>query len=100
MTTPQERADKLVEAAILKLQQAKAKAAKIKAQAAAKMAKVERTKDTRRKILAGSVVLSRMDRGQLLQMLDTVLTRPDDRALFDLPPLALPAPLEGGQKQG
>ena len=83
-----------------KLAQAKEKAKKIEAAKKAKEAKAERTKDTRRKILAGSVVLSRMDRGQLVQMLDTVLTRPEDRALFNLPPLALPAPQEGGQGQG
>lgn len=88
-----------IKALELKLQQAKEKAKKIEAAKRAKEAKAERTRDTRRKILAGSVVLSRMDRGQLLSMLEPVLTRPDDRALFDLPPLAHQGQ-QGTQAQG
>ena len=61
-----------IKALELKLQQAKEKAKKIEAAKKAKEVKAERTKDTRRKILAGSVVLSRMDRGQLLSMLEPV----------------------------
>ena len=71
-----------------KLKQEKAKKQQIEARKRAAESKAKRSQDTRRKILAGSVVLSRMDRGQLLSMLEPVLTRPDDRALFDLPPLA------------
>jgi hypothetical protein len=53
-----------------------------------------RQDDTRRKILIGATVLARIDRHELdhteLQAwLDAHLTRPDDRALFELPPRAL-----------
>ena len=85
--TSPDRIQSQIEALELKLKQAKEKAKKLKAAQVAAAAKAERAKDTRRKILAGAVVLAKMDRGQLVQMLDTVLTRPDDRALFDLPPL-------------
>ena len=49
-----------------------------------------RRDDTRRKILAGAIVLARVEQGQISESefrgwLDTALTRPDDRALFDLP---------------
>jgi hypothetical protein len=52
--------------------------------------KGQRADDTRRKILVGSAVLSRVEKGEwpkdkFLSMLDGFLTRPDDRALFDLP---------------
>lgn len=48
--------------------------------------------DTRRKVLVGALVLGRvqsklMSREQLLADLDPFLTRDNDRALFDLPPL-------------
>ena len=86
MKTSPDRVQSQIEALELKLKQAKEKAKKIKAAQAAALAKAERAKDTRRKILAGAVVLAKMDRGQLVQMLDAVLTRTDDRALFDLPP--------------
>ena len=47
--------------------------------------------DTRRKILAGACVLDRADKDQasarhLKEILDAFLTKPQDRALFDLPP--------------
>lgn len=46
---------------------------------------------TRRRILAGTVLLAKVDAGQfdsrtLKRWLDKALTRPDDRALFGLPP--------------
>ena len=51
----------------------------------------ERKLDTRRKILIGSVVRANiaegvMDEKLLRGWLDQVLTRPDDRDLFNLPP--------------
>lgn len=57
----------------------------------AQAAKAERSRDTRRKVLVGAVILARVERGEwprekLLALLDTALTRPDERALFDLPP--------------
>lgn len=51
-----------------------------------------RREDTRRKILAGAIVLAKIDQGQfelesLMAWLDQSLTREDDRALFDLQPV-------------
>ena len=51
----------------------------------------ERKRDTRRKILAGACVLDRADKDpdaarHLRKILDAFLTKPQDRALFDLPP--------------
>ena len=50
----------------------------------------ERKRDTRRKILAGAMVLDRVARGDLSEQLfkadmDRFLEREQDRALFDLP---------------
>lgn len=52
----------------------------------------ERREDTRRKILVGACLLTRLQRGDLtrealLSMLDPFLTRSDDRTLFGLPPM-------------
>lgn len=46
--------------------------------------------DMRRKVLVGAVVLARVEQGLLqeavlLEWLDPVLTRPEDRELFKLP---------------
>lgn len=73
-----------------KLKQAKAKKQQIEARKRALETKEERAKDTRRKILVGAAILAKVDRGEwpkdkLLNMLDSSLTRLDDRALFDLP---------------
>jgi hypothetical protein len=50
----------------------------------------ERREDTRRKILVGACILTRVERGAmtreaLLALLDPFLTRADDRHLFGLP---------------
>ena len=59
----------------------------------ARLRTIESTKarkiDTRRKILAGACVLDRADKDQaaarhLKESLDAFLTKPQDRALFDL----------------
>lgn len=76
-----------------KLKQAKARKQKIEAQKRAAERKVERSQDTRRKILVGAAILAKVDREEwpkdkLLAMLDSTLTRIDDRVLFDLPPVA------------
>ena len=73
-----------------KLKQAKARKQKIEAQKRAAERKVERSQDTRRKILVGAAILAKVEREdwpkeKLLAMLDSTLTRNDDRALFDLP---------------
>ena len=72
-----------------KLKQAKAKKQQIEARKRTAEAKVQRSLDTRRKILVGAAILSKVERGEwprdkLLVMLDASLTRSDDRALFDL----------------
>ena len=76
-----------------KLKQAKAKKQQIEARKRALETKEERAKDTRRKILVGAAILTKVERGEwprdkLLAMLDSALTRTDDRALFDLPVIA------------
>lgn len=76
-----------------KLQQLKLRQQRLEARKRAGEALRERKATTRRKILVGGVVLAKVqqgeiDREQYLGWLDQVLTRADDRALFDLPPLA------------
>lgn len=72
-----------------KLKQAKAKKQQIEARKRSLETKAERAKDTRRKILVGAAILAKVERGEwprdkLLTMLDSALTRSDDRALFTL----------------
>lgn len=88
--------DAKIEALQAKLKQAKALKAKQEAQRRAKASKEERAKDTRRKILVGAAILAKVERGEwpkdkLVQMLDGFLTRPDERALFDLSPRGEPS---------
>ena len=83
-----------------KLKQAKAQKAKADARKKAVEAKAKRGQDTRRKVLAGALVLDMMERDEanrqrFMQRLDSYLTRPDDRALFDLPQKADTAPAAG-----
>ena len=78
-----------------KLKQEKAKKQQIEARKRAMESKKKRSEDTRRKILVGALILARVERGEwpqekLLAMLDAVLTRDDDRALFDLPAIQSP----------
>lgn len=73
-----------------KLKQLKALEQKAVARERAQNSARERKNDTRRKILVGAIVLARVEQGRLPQAelrawLDEALTRPDDRALFDLP---------------
>ena len=67
---------------------------------AARMSDTERKRDTRRKILVGAAVLAAVEHngipalrttGELLEWLDLRLTRPHDRAVFDLAPQATPS---------
>ena len=71
------------------LKQAKAQRQKVEARKRAAASKLTRQQDTRRKILVGAAILAKVERGEwpkekLLAMLETTLTRADDRALFDL----------------
>jgi len=87
------KAEEAVKIAKEKLKQAKALKQKQEAKQRAEDAKAHRTADTRRKILVGQAILAKVEGGdwpkdRLLEMLDKSLTRPDDRALFELPPKA------------
>lgn len=82
-----------IEQAEQRLKQLKALKQKQAARERAANAKRERAADTRRKILLGAFYLDQMERNealkaQIVQKLDAYLTRNDDRALFDLPPVA------------
>lgn len=73
-----------------KLKQERAKKQKIEARLRAVEQKRKRAEDTRRKILAGALVLELMEQDEqtkqrFLNRLDKYLTRADDRALFGLP---------------
>lgn len=57
-----------------------------------RLAKDERKKDTRRKILVGATILNETENDKELaekihKLLNSQLTRADDRSLFDLEPL-------------
>ena len=72
-----------------RLEQLKAKQQRIAARQRTLESRRSRKADTRRKILVGAVVMAKIDQGelnkaQLHRWLDEALTRPDDRALFDL----------------
>ena len=76
-----------------KLQQLKARQARTEARKRALLSRRARKDDTRRKILAGAIVLAKVASGELdgkrfREWLDQALTRADDRALFELPPVA------------
>ena len=92
--------DDTITALETRLKQAKAKKQQIEARKRAVEAKKKRSDDTRRKVLVGAVILAKVERGEwpkdkLLAMLDSNLTRADDRALFDLPATAAaPQPAE------
>lgn len=80
-----------------KLKQAKAFKQKIEARKKSVEAKAQRSQDTRRKVLAGTLVLGMMGndestRQRFTDRLNKFLTRDDDRALFGLEPLPKPAP--------
>jgi hypothetical protein len=81
--------DERIAALETKLKQERAKKQKIEARLRATEHKRRRAEDTRRKILAGALVLELMERDEstrqrFLQRLDNYLTRPDDRSLFGL----------------
>ena len=74
-----------------KLRQLKARQARVEARQRTLLSRRARKDDTRRKILAGAIVLAKIEAGELdpqrfRQWLDSALTRAEDRALFELPP--------------
>jgi len=92
MTDQISKAELEIETLKKKLQEAKARKAKIEARQRATESKKKRAEDTRRKILVGAAILARVESGKwpkdrLMEMMGEVLTRSDDRALFDLSPV-------------
>ena len=87
----QERIETLQE----RLKQLKVRQARVEARKRALVSRRARQDDTRRKILAGAIVLGKAQSGELdpklfRQWLDRGLVRDDDRALFDLEPATPP----------
>jgi septal ring factor EnvC (AmiA/AmiB activator) len=73
-----------------KLKQLKTHQARLEARKKALDSRRARKDDTRRKILAGAILLARVEQGKLPQeefrsWLNAALTRADDRALFGFP---------------
>ena len=73
-----------------RLRQLKVQQARAEARRRLQVSRQARRDDTRRKILLGALVLAKVDQGvlaaaDLQAWLDAALTRPADRALFDLP---------------
>jgi len=92
ITATEKAINEKIEKLEAKLKQQKAKRQQIEARRKSAESKAARAKDTRRKILVGAAILAKVDRGEwprdkLIAMLDTTLTRNDDRALFELDPL-------------
>ena len=91
--TPQQRLAELEEQQRKledELKQKRARIVRAKRRENAKLTNEKRKRDTRRKVLIGAAVLAKMEAGQmtneqLTRLLNGYLTRPDDRALFDLP---------------
>lgn len=82
-----------IEAQAEKLRKLKEQKAKAERRAKLIQQKQERTKDTRRKILLGAMLLEKIKRGEIdhdriRNDLDPFLRRNTDRELFGLPPLA------------
>ena len=78
-----------IEAQQKKLAQLKAQKQRIEAREKTKLQGLARKQDTRRKVLAGAMLLELMDKDtevqqQMLGKLSAFLVRPDDRALFGL----------------
>jgi hypothetical protein len=76
-----------------RLKQLRAKQQKMDARRRATETRQARQADMRRKFLAGAVVLAQVERdavasAQFRQWVDASLTREDDRALFNLPPVS------------
>ena len=72
-----------------KLKQLKVRQQRITARASALASRRARNEDTRRKILAGAILLAKVESGDFdsrtfKRWLDKALTRPDDRKLFGL----------------
>ena len=93
-----------IEAQQKKLAQLRVQKQRIEARQRAKEQAFSRKQDTRRKILAGSLLLDLMERDQdlrkqMLGKLSSFLTRDDDRALFGLSAGSAVSPKKKGPRQ-
>ena len=100
MSTIQEKIDAIMAEAKRKADQLRAKEELIQARKLQSIIKKDRASDTRRKILAGSLILELMDKNpdtkaRYMANLDKHLTRADDRELFGLPAKEKTVPGEG-----
>jgi hypothetical protein len=87
-----------------RLKQLKARQQQIDARRRALEARQARKAEMRRKILAGAIVLAQIERDALAnatfrQCLDESLTREEDRALFQLPPVSRKTTSNGAPSQ-
>lgn len=90
MTKALTKLEATIQAQQTKLAQLKARKQKMEALHKAKATGLERRQDTRRKVLAGAMLLELMGKDaqlqtQMLGKLSTFLVRPEDRALFNMP---------------
>jgi predicted nucleic acid-binding Zn-ribbon protein len=81
--------DEKIEAKRLKLEQLKVQQMRLENRLQAIATRQARREDTRRKILIGTTILAKIERGEfeekkLRAMLDEALVRKDDRKLFEL----------------
>jgi large subunit ribosomal protein L7/L12 len=88
-----EQIAKLEEEHKKKINQLKAKNEQLEARKLTALLKGNKSRDTRRKILAGALILDIMEKDEaaknrFMVQLDKYLTREDDRTLFDLKPLS------------
>lgn len=100
MSTVQAKIDAIMAEAKRKADQLRAKDELIQARKLQAIIKKDRATDTRRKILAGALILEMMEKNadtkaRYMVHLDKYLTRADDRELFGLPPKDKAAPGAG-----
>jgi hypothetical protein len=100
MSTVQAKIDAIMAEAKRKADQLRAKEELIQARKLQAIIKKDRASDTRRKILAGALILEMMEKNadtkaRYMVHLDKYLTRADDRELFGLPAKDKTAPGEG-----
>ena len=93
MATIDEQIAKLEEEHKKKINQLKAKNEQLEARKLTALLKGNKSRDTRRKILAGALILDIMEKDEaaknrFMVQLDKYLTRDDDRSLFDLKSLS------------
>ena len=92
-TSIEDKIKDIEEKAVKQIKQLKAKLEQIEARKLTALMKGNRASETRRKILAGALILEIMEKDEaaktrFMNQLDKYLTRDDDRALFNLKPLS------------